>query len=76
MLDCRADDVCVAAQFQKIFILSMPNRSDKRDALSLSAYLTGLDIEFIDGVNGSLVSERAYPLVGALPLQNPTRFLL
>ncbi|KAF2838870.1 glycosyltransferase family 25 protein [Patellaria atrata CBS 101060] len=47
--------------FQKIFILSMPNRSDKRDALTLSAYLTGLDVEFIDGVNGSLVSEKAYP---------------
>jgi hypothetical protein len=41
----------------------MPNRSDKRDALALSAYLTGLEVEFIDGVNGSLVSQREYPQV-------------
>ena len=43
----------------------MPSRTDKRDALALSAYLSGIEIEFIDGVNGSLVPERAYPAVGA-----------
>ena len=41
----------------------MASRSDKRDALAISAYLTGLDVEFIDGVNGSLIHERAYPKV-------------
>ena len=41
----------------------MPHRSDKRDALTLSAYLTGLEIEFVDGPNGSDVSEKAYPPV-------------
>lgn len=44
----------------------MPGRTDKRDALSISAYLTGLDIEFIDGVNGSTMPERAYPPVRIL----------
>lgn len=47
--------------FQKIFILSMPDRSDKRDALILSAYMTGLDIEFIDGMPGESVSPKAVP---------------
>jgi len=41
----------------------MPNRSDKRDALTLSAYLSGIEFEFVDGVNGSLMSERSYPVV-------------
>lgn len=41
----------------------MPNRSDKRDALTLSGYLSGIEFEFVDGVNGSLMSERAYPAV-------------
>lgn len=41
----------------------MPNRSDKRDALALSAYLSGLEIEFIDGVDPTSISPKAYPQV-------------
>jgi hypothetical protein len=52
-------------QFQKIYVVSMPSRTDKRDALALSAYLTGLEVEFIDGPNGSLISPKAAPEVCA-----------
>ncbi|RDW76142.1 hypothetical protein BP5796_06963 [Coleophoma crateriformis] len=48
--------------FQKIYVLSMPSRTDKRDALILSAHLTGIDLEFIDGVKPEEVSEKAVPL--------------
>ena len=41
----------------------MPNRSDKRDAIALSAYLSGLEVEFIDGVDATLMPEKAYPQV-------------
>jgi hypothetical protein len=41
----------------------MPNRSDKRDALALSAYLSGLELEFIDGVDPATIPEKAYPQV-------------
>jgi hypothetical protein len=34
----------------------MPHRIDKRDIVALAAYLAGLEIEFVDGVNGSDVS--------------------
>ncbi|KAH8591350.1 hypothetical protein B0O99DRAFT_690711 [Bisporella sp. PMI_857] len=47
--------------FQKIYVLSMPTRRDKRDALTLSAYFSGLELEFVDGVNGSEVSTKEYP---------------
>ncbi|KAE8446618.1 hypothetical protein EG329_011811 [Mollisiaceae sp. DMI_Dod_QoI] len=39
----------------------MPSRSDKRDGIALSAYLSGLEVEFVDGVDPSLMSEKAYP---------------
>jgi hypothetical protein len=53
-------------QFQKIFVLSMPNRSDKRDAIALSAYVSGLQVEFIDGVDPASMSPKAYPAVNFL----------
>jgi len=45
--------------FQKIFVISLPSRTDHRDAMSLAAALTGLDFEFVDGVTD--VSRRALP---------------
>ncbi|KAH8600700.1 hypothetical protein B0O99DRAFT_287006 [Bisporella sp. PMI_857] len=47
--------------FEKIYILSMPSRTDKRDALVLSAHVSGLDIEFADGVNGTEMSKKETP---------------
>lgn len=61
-------EIADSGQFQKIFVLSMPSRTDKRDALTISAYFSGLDIEFVDGVNGSLVSPKAYPVVSRFVL--------
>ncbi|KAF2838871.1 glycosyltransferase family 25 protein [Patellaria atrata CBS 101060] len=40
----------------------MADRTDKRDALSIAASVTGLKIEFLDGVNGALVPEKAIPI--------------
>ncbi|KAH7053428.1 hypothetical protein B0J12DRAFT_571706 [Macrophomina phaseolina] len=36
--------------FQKIFVINLPSRDDLRDSMSLAAALTGLDIEYVDGV--------------------------
>ncbi|ORX96857.1 hypothetical protein BCR34DRAFT_578395 [Clohesyomyces aquaticus] len=47
--------------FQKIYAVSMPHRTDKRDYLALMAHMSGLDIEFIDGVNGSMMHPHALP---------------
>jgi hypothetical protein len=46
-------------QFQKIFVVSMPGRTDRRDAIVLSAALSGLEVEFIDGPRGSEVEDNA-----------------
>jgi hypothetical protein len=50
-------------QFQKIYAISMPHRVDKKDTLALMALLSDLDIEFIDGVNGSAMHPSAMPPV-------------
>jgi hypothetical protein len=41
----------------------MPHRSDKRDYLALMSLVSHLDIEFVDGVNGSLIHPHALPPV-------------
>lgn len=48
--------------FQKVFAISLPDRSDKRDAISLTARLTGFDVEWIDGVRGESIPDKAVPL--------------
>ncbi|TGO20587.1 hypothetical protein BPAE_0284g00140 [Botrytis paeoniae] len=47
--------------FQKIFAVGLPERSDKRDALTLISSLTGFNIEWVDGVKGEAVSDKAVP---------------
>ena len=47
--------------FQKIFVISLPGRTDKRDAMVLGAFYSGLDIEFVDAVVGTDVPLTAYP---------------
>nr|POE85450.1 hypothetical protein CFP56_43766 [Quercus suber] len=48
-------------QFQKIFVINLPNQHDHRDAAVLAAALSGLEIEFIDGVFGDDVPNSALP---------------
>jgi hypothetical protein len=38
------------SQFQKIFVIGLPSRTDRRDSMSLAAAYTGLEIEYVDGV--------------------------
>ena len=47
--------------FSKIFAVGLPERTDKRDALALIARLTGLNIEWIDGVRGESIPDKAVP---------------
>lgn len=48
-------------QFQKVFVANLPSRTDKLDAFRVSASLTDFDFEVIEGVNGDLMSPKAYP---------------
>ncbi|KAJ1331934.1 glycosyl transferase family 25 [Microdochium nivale] len=47
--------------FDTVFVISMPSRTDRRDAITLSAALSGFRVEFIDGLVGKDVSDKAIP---------------
>jgi hypothetical protein len=60
----------MSTQFQKIFVINLPRRTDHRDSMSLAAALTGLQIEYIDGVVD--VEEKTLPPGGPdIKLQQP-----
>lgn len=49
--------------FEKIFTISLPERSDRRDAFTLQARLSGMSFEFQNGVSGADVSSKVLPMV-------------
>ena len=58
-----ADTMNSTLGFDKVFVISMPDRSDKRDAFSLQARLSNITFEVRDGVAGADVPAKALPLV-------------
>ena len=44
------DRPLTSTQFQKIFVINLPSRTDHRDSMSLAAALTDLQIDYVDGV--------------------------
>ncbi|KAK4139493.1 glycosyltransferase [Dichotomopilus funicola] len=47
--------------FEKIFVVGLPSRSDRRDGMVLQAALSDMQFEFIDGVMGKDVPDKAVP---------------
>lgn len=45
--------------FQKIFVINLPKRTDRRDSMSLAAAFSGIEVEYIDGVTE--VADEALP---------------
>lgn len=48
-------------KFQKILVLNLPHRTDRRDAITLAAATSNIKLEFVDGVTGDTIKESAYP---------------
>ncbi|KAH6652066.1 hypothetical protein BKA67DRAFT_537910 [Truncatella angustata] len=47
--------------FSKIFVVGLPERSDKRDAIALTSSLTGFRVDWVDGVRGNTIPDKAVP---------------
>ncbi|KAI4594638.1 hypothetical protein KJ359_007728 [Pestalotiopsis sp. 9143b] len=47
--------------FSKVFVVGLPDRSDKRDAMVLTSAATGFHVEFVDGVKGETIPDKAVP---------------
>ncbi|RMJ21494.1 glycosyltransferase family 25 protein [Aspergillus sp. HF37] len=48
-------------QFQRIYAINLPARTDRRDGLSLVSSLTGIQLDWVDGVDGHDVPDKALP---------------
>ena len=49
------------AQFQKIFVINAPWRTDRKDSISLAASYSGVTLTWIDGIEAESIREKAYP---------------
>ncbi|KIW50872.1 hypothetical protein PV05_09653 [Exophiala xenobiotica] len=47
--------------FQEVYMISLPSRTDKRDAFAMQAALSGITYTQMDGVDGHDVPEKALP---------------
>ncbi|KAF7553109.1 hypothetical protein G7Z17_g3869 [Cylindrodendrum hubeiense] len=47
--------------FEQVFVLGLPERTDRRDAMTLSTALSGISFQFINGVLGDSISDKAIP---------------
>jgi len=47
--------------FQEVFVISLPDRGDRRDAITLQASVTNMSVTFLDAVTGASVPKKALP---------------
>ena len=47
--------------FEKIIVINLPSRADRRDRMSVLAAHTGIEIEYSDGLRGEQVDNKAMP---------------
>lgn len=55
------------AQFERVFVINLPERYDKLDAFSLAASLTGFTHDVIEGIKGSSIGNKTLPTLENLP---------
>lgn len=48
-------------QFQDIFVINLPSRTDRRDSMALAGSLTEMHFNFSDGVDGQDIRDRILP---------------
>ena len=48
-------------KFEKILVLNLPYRTDRRDAITLAAAASNLKLDFVNGVTGDSIRQSAYP---------------
>lgn len=54
-------------KFEKVFVINLPERTDKLDNLAVASSLTGFQFDIIEGVKGAEVQDKALPALVGLP---------
>ncbi|KAL8644531.1 MAG: hypothetical protein Q9226_007714 [Calogaya cf. arnoldii] len=49
--------------FEKILAVGLPERSDRRDTLTMTATINEIELEWVDAVKGSEMNKKAWPAV-------------
>lgn len=57
----------IILQFERVFVINLPERHDKLDAFSLASSLTGFSHEVIEGIKGVTVVNKTLPTLDNLP---------
>ncbi|EGE07779.1 LPS glycosyltransferase [Trichophyton equinum CBS 127.97] len=47
--------------FERIYVVNLPSRTDRRDALVLMAAVSGIKLHWVDGIMGDTVVDKALP---------------
>lgn len=63
----------VSMQFERIFVIAMADRSDKKDVWAMASYFTDFDFDYVDGVEGAKIPTRAVPGVGRAEEEDKAR---
>ena len=58
-------------QFQKVFVINLPERTDKLDQFAIISSLTGFKADVIEGVKGSEIENKSLPALEGLPEVRP-----
>lgn len=62
-------------QFEKVFLLNLPERTDKLDMFTLASSVTGFTFDVIEGVKGQGLNNKSLPsLNGAPTSDNPDKY--
>lgn len=48
-------------QFEKVFVINLPERTDRRDVMTLATALSDIGVTWINGIMGSTVSTKVLP---------------
>ena len=59
-------------KFEKIFVINLPTRTDHHDAMALTAQMSNVDLEWVDGVKGEEVLDKVLPPGGSRKNLRPT----
>ena len=61
------------SQFQKIFVVNLPERPDKLDAFTVASSVSGIRAEVLEGVHGQEISNKTLPSTDKLPVKASMR---
>ncbi|MCJ1398765.1 hypothetical protein MMC11_001966, partial [Xylographa trunciseda] len=57
----KGNHVLTPVKFEKILVVSLPERTDRRDGLIIASAVSNIEFDFVDGVHGNTVLDKTLP---------------